>query len=205
MKIKVTSQKRIDVEKDCKEWAKEIASSFQPDLIVFIANSGFLFGKAISDELNVPLAYVRASRSGNQVKDRLSGVKKMIPEVIVKKLISSPIKYYIHSKRQERQIELSPSISKKIHEMGNKILIVDDAVDTGWTVKKVYEEIACQFPEATIKTAAYSVSEFSKKVTSIDYYRFWNELILTATSRKSDEYENYIRDLELWLKSEGRC
>lgn len=199
MKITVESKSRLEVEDDCRKWAREIYSDFRPDLIVFVANSGFLFGKAIADELDLNLEYVKAVRSGNKAKNTFNKFGSIIPKGIVKCIISSPIKFWVHAKKNSRNVIIPDELSNKIKDGNYNILLVDDAVDTGWTIKQVIDTLYHRFEKVVIKTAAYTVSGYSSSVIKIDYYRNWNNLILTATSRNSKEYFKYLRDLEEWL------
>lgn len=45
MKINVFRRSAAEVREDCRKCAEEIAKSFTPDIIIFIAKSGFLMAK----------------------------------------------------------------------------------------------------------------------------------------------------------------
>jgi hypoxanthine phosphoribosyltransferase len=79
------------------------------------------------------------------------------------------------------------------------ILIVDDSVDTGWTLLQVEKEVKKDFPYAVIKTAGYSVIKYSRKRISVDFNRLEDTVVLTCTSRKSNEYNRFISDYEKWI------
>ncbi len=199
MKISVSSMKRREVESDCHLWAQEITKTYKPDLVVFVADSGFIVAKAVAEELDLPLKYVKAVRSGNKAKDKTNSFSKYIPQKLVEIIISSPLKFYLHKKKKERNVEIPDSLVRTINGGKTRILLVDDAVDTGWTIKQVVESLNNEFANIEIRTAAYSVAEYSLDVVKIDYYRFWNNLVLTATSRKSAEYVQFKDDLAAWF------
>ena len=200
MKLRVIKKRRIEIEDDCREWAREIKQTYIPELIVFVANSGFICGKTMADELGGPLDYVKAVRSGNSAKNRLSQIKKFIPQGLVEIILSSPLKFYIHSIKKDRHVELSRKLDEYCDGGITRVLLVDDAADTGWTLKQVVDKLKERFPEIEIRTASYTVSDYSRKIFSVDYYRYRNMLIFTATSRKSDEYNDYIKDLFEWYE-----
>ena len=60
--------------------------------------------------------------------------------------------------------------------------------------------IRTYFPKAEVKTAGYALIEYSRKRVEVDFYRHKNKVILTATSRKSKQYDGFIRDYEEWEK-----
>lgn len=201
MKISVIEKSRIEVEQECKAWAREILREYKPDAVVFIANSGFLFGNKMADEMKCPLFYISANRSGNNTKNKVGIIAKYIPQRLVEVMISSPLKYYIHSHKRERNIVLSRELIVAMNAGVKNILLVDDAVDTGWTIRQAVIELGEKYPNVIIKTASYTVSEYSSKVVQIDFYRYWNKIILTATSRKSQEYIDFINDVSKWISN----
>ncbi|WP_022778685.1 phosphoribosyltransferase family protein [Butyrivibrio sp. AE3009] len=75
MKIDAFFMNENEIKQDCIAWAEEIAQSYKPDLIIFVAKSGFLFAESIADYFSCPMAYVIASRPDNKKKD----LKKIIP------------------------------------------------------------------------------------------------------------------------------
>ncbi|WP_026670883.1 phosphoribosyltransferase family protein [Butyrivibrio sp. AE3006] len=203
MRIKVIEKRRKEVEEDCQKWADEIEKEFVPDIVVFVADSGFLFGKAIAYAMDKPLYYVKAKRAGDKIKNKSNAIKKMIPMPIVKVIISSPLKFYLHGKNHERNLIIPERLSELQDKNVRKILLVDDAVDTGWSIKCAYDGLNKLFKGAEIKVAGYTVCDYSMKTFKTDYYRFFNKLVITATSRKSDEYNDFLNDLRVWNEEHG--
>lgn len=78
---------------------------------------------------------------------------------------------------------------------------MDDSVDTGWTLKCVYNVVGSNFPDAEIKTAGYSVIEYSEERICVDFYRYKNAIVLTATSRKSNQYKIFLEQYENWMSA----
>ena len=107
--------------------------------------------------------------------------------------------YRFNDKKKERKIEITERYKKEKKNTHEKILIVDDSVDTGWTMQCVYQIVKETFPEAMIKTAAYTVIDYSTQRVSVDYFKYRNTIILTATSRKSDQYEMFLKQYEAWM------
>ncbi len=199
-KVITCSMSREDVEKDCIEWAKEIASVYQPDLLIFIAKSGFLFAKPMVSVFGCQMAEIAASRPQSAAKDRAGGIIRHIPEKIILTILSSPFMYWFHEHKRERKIKVPGRLVQEAERPHHKILLVDDSVDTGWTIFHVKKIIRTYFPKAEVKTAGYALIEYSRKRVEVDFYRHKNKVILTATSRKSKQYDGFIRDYEEWEK-----
>ena len=84
-----------------------------------------------------------------------------------------------------------------------RILLVDDSVDTGWTILKVKEEITKLNPEAQIKVAGYCVLDESEDLLKTDFYKYRNMIVITATSRYSSEYKDFVAGFEKWKGKSG--
>lgn len=201
--IDVNSKTMESVTADCKEWAGDISKTFTPDLIVFIAKSGFLFAKPMAEYFQCEEVDIIASRPASKVKNKLKNVVRWIPENIVLKILKSSYMYQFNGNNEERKIEISDRYKREEGKEHKNILIVDDSVDTGWTILAVQREVKKSFPNATIKTAGYAVIDYSKERVAIDYYRYKNKIILTATSRKSAEYETFLESYESWKKDKS--
>jgi len=198
VKVDVCSRSRHEVERDCKAWAKEIKRSYSPDLIVFIAKSGYLFANEMRGVFDCDMESIYASRPASGNKDKLKGIINKVPEKIVLKIISSPLMYKFNERNKERNVEFSKGLIAARKKGYTSILLVDDSVDTGITLGKVEKKLKKAFPKAEIKSAAYAVIDYSSGRATVDYYRHKNKIILTATSRRSSEYEKFLADFNSW-------
>lgn len=200
-----TSRRSMDsIISDCKSWAVEIEKTYQPDLVVFIAKSGFLFAKPIAEYFGCEMADILVSRPASEIKDKLKTVIGIIPEKVVMKILKMPLMYKFNEKKEERNVELSARYKEENRNPHEKILIVDDSVDTGLTLQCVYKIVRKNFPGAVVRTASYAVIDYSRKRVSVDYYRYRNMLVLTATSRKSPQYDMFLKQYEIWIGQKER-
>ena len=141
----VKKMKRIDVvfktwknvEEDTRIWAKEIEKTYKPDLIIFIAKSGYLFAKTLYEYFQCEIIDVQVSRPTNKKADI---IKKIFP-VIPKQLLAFYLKFKVsrknYSKNKTRKIILNTRFENCSFEKYQRILIVDDSVDTGWSLLMV--------------------------------------------------------------------
>ncbi len=200
-----TSRRSMDsITSDCRRWAEEIGKTYQPDLVVFIAKSGFLFAKPIAEYFGCEMADILVGRPAGRVKDRLKTVIRLMPEKAVMKILKMPLMYKFNEKKGKRDVELSVRYKEERRRPHGKILIVDDSVDTGLTLQCVHKIVREDFPDAAVRTAGYAVIDYSRKRISVDYYRYRNMVVLTATSRKSSQYGAFLRQYEAWKAQEGR-
>ena len=196
----VSAKSAREIQIDCVEWAKEIEKVFSPDLIVFIAKSGFLFAKPLAEYFHCDMADIVASRPASNGKDFLRPIIKLIPQKMLLALLSSPMMYRFNEKKSIRNIIVTERYKTAKRNTYDRLLIVDDSADTGWTIKAVLETIQHDFPGATIKIACYSVVDNSKKRIKVDFWRYENVVILTATSRRSAEYRDFLNEYMSWAK-----
>lgn len=185
---------------DCKEWAEEIGESFQPDLIVFIAKSGFLFAKPMAEHFDCAMVDIIVSRPASKTKDKLKKIIKLIPKSIILFILKRPFMYKLNDKEKERKITITERYENEKRKKHEKILIVDDSVDTGWTMRHVNKIVKENFPNAIIKISAYVVIDYSAGKVNVDYYRYRNKIILTATSRASNQYETFLGQYVAWVE-----
>lgn len=188
---------------DCKVWAKEISETYEPDLMVFIAKSGFLFAKPMAEIMKCEMADIVAARPASGKKDRLSKLIRLVPEKIILKILATPLMYKFNERKGERNITTTKKFEEEKLKEHKRILIIDDSVDTGLTLQGVLEEVKKGFPKAEIKTATYSVIQYSKGRIKVDYYRYENVIVLTATSRKSKEYQDFLSAYYDWVENQG--
>ena len=84
-----------------------------------------------------------------------------------------------------------------------KILIVDDSTDTGYSLLAAKEAVRKAAKDSDVRTASYCVIDISQKRVAVDYGRYRNTIVVSATSRYSDEYEDFLKLLVLWEKGEN--
>lgn len=199
MKIEVFSRSKAEVEADCRLWAEEIGKEYKPDLIVFIAKSGFLFAKPMAEYYGCPMVDIRVSRPGNDGKDLIKRIIPRLPQWLLAALLKSKVNYGYQEKNKERNIVLSESFNNLCWERYHKVLIVDDSTDTGWSLIAAKKEIAKKAMACDIRTASYCVLDYSKSRVSVDFYRHENTIVVTATSRYSNQYNDFVNELNTWV------
>ena len=172
--------------------ANTIKSKHEVDLIVFVAKAGFAIAYYMNEVFNVPLLGVEAHRKGNGLKAKLSPILAYLPCWLKDILRVIELKSNLHCKCADRSVNFFPAISEIDTCKCKKILLVDDSVDTGNSMKAVYELVAKTFANASIISYSLNVWEQSKVLFDTDYYTYLNTIIRTPMSKDSKEYDTFI-------------
>lgn len=181
-----------DLEKKCTDWAVEIASQYQPDLLIYVAKAGYLVAKPMQEIYKVPLVGISATREGNSLKEFVGPLVSHLPNFIRNLLISVELKSGTHQKNTERRIKYHEGLKAVKMQRIGKILIIDDSVDTGYSMRQVANSIRSIFPSADVKIAALNVWDKSESVIHTDYALYRNTIIKAPMSKDSVEYKKFV-------------
>ena len=171
--------------------------NYNYDLVIFIAKGAFLIGKDLSEYNKSKLIEVFATRKGNKFKNLFKLILKILPSCIKKNLRQLEIKSGIHKKKAERKVSFNENVWKK-YENKNKILLVDDSVDTGNSINLTKNAIEKFFKDAEIKVAALNVFDEGLKNSHIDYYLYNNTMLSGPWSDDSKENKKYLQEYYKW-------
>lgn len=75
----------------------------------------------------------------------------------------------------------------------NKILVVDDSIDTGNSILAVKNYISTIFRNAEIRVAGLNVWDMSKEKVFTDYALYKNTIIKAPMSKDSKEYDVFMK------------
>jgi hypoxanthine phosphoribosyltransferase len=177
------------VRKDCLKLASEIErTDFKPDCVVFIKSGGYLVGWEFANYFNVKLSGVRISREGDYVKLKLSFILKKMPKFIRVVLRTLEFKSGIHGRKNKRFVtEVDDNLI-----MGKNVLLVDDSVDTGNTIKVAIDFLKKTYGDnINMKVAGLNKFKLSEQLVNTDYYVHEDSLIICPWSKDSKEYGKF--------------
>ncbi|WP_303997434.1 phosphoribosyltransferase [Megamonas hypermegale] len=176
-----------------KTLANKIKQSYNPSLIIYIAKGGFLIAKSMSEILDVPIIGIYAVRKGNKNKERLAPILSKIPKCITKILRIIELKSGLHKTIKERHVYFDKDI-ENFNTNSLKILIVDDSIDTGYSMLAVKNMLINKFKNIKdIKVAAINVWDKSDEIITVDFYCYKNTIMVTPMSKDSKEYGAFIK------------
>ncbi len=157
-------------------YATVIESGFRPDLIVGIATGGMVVVDAMTRKQGVPSLAIKKQRQGT-VKKEKSKVIRVLPYLpiflnnVLRKLEVYYREYCYKSQRWSYEsdlISLNPDVVKEI-EKASSILVVDDTIDSGATMKCVIDSIKVHAKKSTKIKSAVLNQTFVESVVNVDY------------------------------------
>lgn len=144
--------------------ARQVESSgFVPQHILYIERVGLFFAYDISKYFSCSISGIKASRSGGSVKSKLSFILRYMPNFATDILRRIEERSGIHSSINNRQVEISSILPPK----GKKILIIDDAIDTGNSMRAVIAYLVSEgYNRSFLKSAVITNTKETPSFTS---------------------------------------
>ena len=170
----------------------------RPEMVVFVATGAFSLGQALARLYNIPVCEIKAARSGNSLKAMLTPFLKILPKRLKLWLRKKEQSSGYHSTNSSREILFNPP-EMDMHI--KSILLIDDAVDTGYTILACRREIEKQYPQASVKVAALTVFDMSKERIRVDYSLYENVILMGPWSNDSKEHAQFVREYQLAKKN----
>ena len=196
--INVFMKSVAEVREDCRKCAEEISESYRPDIIIFIAKSGFLMAKPMAEYFHCEMADVTVKRPGDEKKDLIRKIFHYVPKFLLFAVLKSKFMYSFNDKHTERIFIPGMKFQRINLRDYKRILIVDDSADTGLSLLKAKQEIQRLAPDSEIKIFCYCVISLSEKRIDVDYFKYRDTIVISGTSRYSPEHEAFLDELERW-------
>ena len=188
-----------DVENKTSElYNKILSTDYKFDLVIFIAKGSYTIGKKLSELGNCPLLEIKATRKGNKLKKIISPFLKLITKKIKMYLRNKEVKSNVHEKNIERNVIYNVEKWSKYKECKN-IILVDDSVDTGYSIKACNEEIERFFPNSNIKVAAFNYFEKSENIIKVDYSIYKEMMMNGPWSNDSKYHKDFLKEYDNWI------
>ncbi|SEH08557.1 Phosphoribosyl transferase domain protein [Candidatus Venteria ishoeyi] len=190
--------KDIDLEL-LKSYSKKLAqnidnSGFKPDHVLFVERAGLLIGYFVADYFNCPISGISTRRVGSSAKSRMKIVLRYLPRFITHFLRQLELNSSIHKIKNERHIITDyPLPSKELN-----IILIDDAIDTGYSVKAVVNYLLMKgYMRDKIKVAVITTTTIKPKFKA-DFSLFKEVICAFPWSYDSRQYK------ETWLMYEKK-
>ena len=176
-----------------------LSSNYKFDLVIFVAKGSYTIGKKLSELGNCPLLEIKATRKGNKLKKIISPFLKIIPKKIKMYLRNKEVKSNVHDKNADRNVIYDVDLWSKYKNCKN-IILVDDSVDTGYSIKSCKNEIEKFFNNSDVKVAAFNFFTKSTKVIKVDYIIFKDTMMNGPWSNDSKYHNAFIKEYNNWKK-----
>lgn len=185
--MKVITLYPQEFEKACQQLADKVSDSFTPDLVIGVLTGGSYVAKQVMESLNCPLKYdeVKVQRSGTKKKNKglLRSVLQSLPIFLLnllRMLESVFLELKSKYKTPERMGMIALSEETKAFlgsATQSKVLLVDDAIDTGATLSLIKEHLENNYPGIVVKTAVITITMKNVMITA-DYYLYNNRTLI---------------------------
>lgn len=133
---------------------------------------------------------IHAEREGGKLKELISPVLRCLPQSVKLSLRKMELASGVHKEYKERKIYWDNSdVCLRVLKNKENILVVDDSVDTGYSMISVVQKIRRDVGEdIIIKTAAINCWSKSLSVIRTDFCIYEDTIIQTPMSKDSQEY-----------------
>lgn len=185
-----------DVRNKNKELFDKV-KEYDYDAVVFVARGAYIIGKELAEFKNVPLLEVKAQRKGGKFKKLVRPLLQIIPEGLKKKLREKEMNKVTKAPNPERTVIFNRELWEKAGNL-KRILLCDDSIDTGYSIKASKEKLEEFFKDAEVKIAVFNTFEGADGVIKADYSIYRNTCIKGPWSNDSLENDFYIKEYEKW-------
>ena len=166
---------------------KVLTSSWEPELIIGIRTGGIYVAQPLYEEISQHYESqyntVSLSRISTQRKKKIniSKILKKLPYFLLDFLRNLEVLLFEKTKtkqyvpNREKEINITPELEEQISS-SSKILLVDDAVDTGTTLLAIKNKLLSINPDMTVKTAVLTITHKTSFIDT-DFY-IYNRVLL---------------------------
>lgn len=169
--------------KECNELSNVVVAKFRPDLVIGIATGGLHVLDSMSEFNDIDKLYVKRQRASTKKKESRNVKKylKYVPYTILN-LIRKLEVFFAEKKFMKARIRESHNIIvlrgdlNILNEKELKILIVDDAIDSGGTILDTIDFINSFDSSHIIRTAVLTVT-FKEPLVQPDF-TLYNQVLL---------------------------
>lgn len=165
--------------------AKRIEETgYKPQHVLYIERAGLLVGQEIAHYFDCGISGIYSSRCGHFIKSKAKSVLRCLPRSVSHLLRDIECKSNIHAVKKQRKVHVDGELPPK----GKPLLIVDDAIDTGHTLKAVLDFLrANRYSREEIKTGVLTTTG-SAPACKADVSLFEDVLFTFPWSYDSREY-----------------
>ncbi len=189
-KIKLSKNKVADVDliqlkMMSVELAKQVQQNgYEPEHILYVERAGLLIGYEMARFFNCSISGIHSKRSGGALKSKVKIILRYLPGFVTHLLRRLELKSNIHEIKKDRNVYCE----KDLPPTDKKILIVDDAIDTGYSLVAVLEFLekhGCR--KEMLKTGVLTTTG-TKQVIRSDFSLFDQIICAFPWSYDSREY-----------------
>lgn len=175
----------------CKRLADEVLSkNFTPDVVIGILTGGGVIGRlsykefqAMNPNHKVVYTEIKLQRPSTKTKSskHANSILPKLPKWLLNVLRVAEVYYYevkarFVKPRREGTLQVEENVAIQLKSGGKKVLIIDDCIDTGYTLKIIKDYLLYNYPGNDFRVAVATVSHHFPVV--LPEYQLYNRVLL---------------------------
>lgn len=167
----------------CHKLETKVADDgYVPDIVIDIPRGGSRMCPYIFSEANhAEITLVRPPKG--VLKNRLKNILKYMPRFVNDWLRKTEARHLVRRKKHmDNTTIILPALDSSIRH----ILLIDDAVDSGATLKAIADKFSCHYPSIEIRTAVITVT--GEAPVYMPQYCMFNDSTLIRTPWSIDSH-----------------
>lgn len=185
--MKVKTLYTEDFNKECLLLGHDIYADYDPDVIIGVLNGGGYVGRQIVQVSPKETTYVevKIQRDGTTKKEKglIHRILQSLPYGVLNilRILESIVLEYKSKKNNTKRkgtIKLPDNVVSFLSDGENKkVLLVDDAIDSGATLLLIKQYLMSKFENIDVKIAVITITTKQPLVVA-DYYRYYNRTLI---------------------------
>lgn len=185
--MKVKTLYTEDFNKECLLLGHDIFADYDPDVIIGVLNGGGYVGRQIEQVSPKETTYVevKIQRDGTTKKEKglIHRILQSLPYGVLNilRILESIVLEYKSKKNNTKRkgtIKLPDNVVSFLSDGENKkVLLVDDAIDSGATLLLIKQYLMSKFENIDVKIAVITITTKQPLVVA-DYYRYYNRTLI---------------------------
>jgi len=185
--MKVINLLGRDFHSACEGLALRVLEEFRPDVVIGVLTGGGAVGRELlpifESLCGCRYSEVKLQRGGTRAKEvlKIRSILKSVPECILNLMRILEVEFMeLKAKciRPDRfgTLSLDEDTRRILRMKGRQVLLVDDSIDTGWTLKIIKDHLEANFPGNEIKIAVITTTH-RQPVVKADFQLYKRTLI----------------------------
>ena len=172
-------------------------AGYEPDCVAYLAKGAWQIGEACADHFAVPIVELTAHRSGEAAKSVVKSVLQALPKPLRRVLREVELKKRLKSADGTVQRKSMTITSRfRLPESAGRVLLVDDAADTGLSLVSARELLVQTLPGCEVKTAVITSFAPARSIGVVDYSLHEDVLLCSPMSKDNRDYAAAIKGYE---------
>jgi len=185
--MKVVNLLGRDFQLACGRLASKVLEEFRPDIVIGVLTGGGAVGREALPTFEscreCRYCEVRLQRGGTRTKEalKINTILRPLPEWLLNFMRILEAEFlelkakFVRPDRSGR-LALDDDIRLLLQARGRRVLIMDDTIDTGWTLKTVRDYLETNFPGNEVRIAVITTAH-RHSVVKADFQLYTRTLV----------------------------